>query len=207
MTAHANPRSAFARLRMCLRSVGVTLTVCCFAAAAPAATLSVSGGQLLGAFGVDVDGQLYDVEFVDGSCAGIFSGCDDVSDFTFQSDAAASSAAQALLDQVFLDTAEGAFDDDPSLTLGCTLPDVCATMVPFETNGSIVTFVLALNVPAVSPFVDEIMLDPTTRTTIGNDVNAISNFTYATWTLVPEPGTALLLMAGLALVSTRPRRA
>ena len=53
------------------------------------------------------DGNLYDVQFLDGSCISLFNGCDDVSDFTFQTQAAAILASQALLDQVLLDGGGG----------------------------------------------------------------------------------------------------
>jgi hypothetical protein len=51
------------------------------AAGASGATLNASGGQILGASGVDVGGTLYDVEFLDGTCIALFSGCDEVSDY------------------------------------------------------------------------------------------------------------------------------
>ena len=50
----------------------------------------------------NVDGSLYDFEFLDGTCVALFSGCDDISDFTFSTVAAATLASQALLDQVRL---------------------------------------------------------------------------------------------------------
>ena len=71
-------------------------------AGAGAATLNVVGGQLVGASGVDVDGTLYDVEFVDGTCVDLFNGCDESSDFMFTTEAAALMASQALLDQVLI---------------------------------------------------------------------------------------------------------
>ena len=91
------------------------------AGGAQAATFDVIGGQLFGASGVDVGGTLYDVEFLDGSCITLFNGCDDVSDFTFQTSLAASVASQALLDQVFLDGPLGNFDSSPNLTNGCSI--------------------------------------------------------------------------------------
>ncbi|MBW2667882.1 MAG: hypothetical protein JRE13_16465, partial [Deltaproteobacteria bacterium] len=100
----------------------ITLVVLfiCMAASANALTLNVDGGgQLFGAFDVNVGGTLYDVEFVAGTCIALFDGCDDVSDFTFQTEAAAITASQALLDQVLLDSIEGNFDSQPNLTNGC----------------------------------------------------------------------------------------
>jgi hypothetical protein len=69
---------------------------------ANAATLITDGsGQLIGAHEVIVSGALYDVEFLDGSCAEVFFGCDELTDITFLRDEAGT-AAQALLDQVFI---------------------------------------------------------------------------------------------------------
>ncbi len=64
---------------------------------ASAATLNVSGGQLLGASGVIVDGSSYNVQFLDGTCISLYNGCDALSDFTFQTVAAVVLASQALL--------------------------------------------------------------------------------------------------------------
>lgn len=76
------------------------------------ATLEVSGGQLIGASGVEVDvgGQvvLYDVSFQEGTCGGIFDGCDNAADdFAFSNETAAEAAAEALMAQVFVDVAGG----------------------------------------------------------------------------------------------------
>jgi len=100
------------------------------ASSAQAATLNVVGGQLLGASDVLVDGSLYNVEFLDGTCIDLYSGCDDVSDFTFQTQAAALLAAQALLDQVFLDGAD-LFDTNPELTFGCVDTGLCEAGTPY----------------------------------------------------------------------------
>ena len=64
-------------------------------AASAAPILQVTGGILTGATGVDVGGTLYDVELLDGSCVSVFSGCDDVSDFAFQTEAEANAAGTA----------------------------------------------------------------------------------------------------------------
>jgi predicted heme/steroid binding protein len=63
--------------------------------------LGTEGDPLTGAIGVAVDGILYDVTFQDGTCVALFSGCDESSDFAFQTGAAANQASQALMDQVF----------------------------------------------------------------------------------------------------------
>jgi hypothetical protein len=81
-----------------------------------AATLNVVGGELIGASGVDVGGVLYDVSFGGGTCIALFNGCDDSSDFTFQTAAAADLASQAILDQIY--GADDVYDTDPALTRG-----------------------------------------------------------------------------------------
>ena len=74
-----------ARLVRAWRSIGLAVlaTLCFGSATASAATLNVVGGQLMGASGVDVGGILYDVEFLDGTCIDLFSGCDESADFDF----------------------------------------------------------------------------------------------------------------------------
>ena len=88
---------------------------------AQAVTLNVDSGtgQLLGATEVDVDGVLYDVDFVEGSCVALFDGCDSTSDFTFTTSTAALAAANALQSQVFTDTVAGNFNTEPELTFCC----------------------------------------------------------------------------------------
>jgi hypothetical protein len=95
-------------------------------------TINVVGGQLMGASGVLVDGNLYGVQFLDGTCIDLFNGCDDVSDFTFQTEASATLASQALLDQVFLDGVDGAVDSLPSLTNGCEDATTCLANYPLH---------------------------------------------------------------------------
>lgn len=106
----------------------------CLAPSANAVTLNVVGGQLLGASNVLVDGDIYDVEFVDGTCIALFDGCNSPSDFAFTNSGSAALAAQALLDQVFVDGGAGQFDPDPALTTGCTNSSFCR---PFVSFGSI----------------------------------------------------------------------
>ena len=78
-----------------------------------------SNGQLTGATGVDVNGELYDVTFEDDYCYAIFDGCDFNTKFPFQGIGEVQSAALALLQQVIVDTAEGNFASEPGLIYGC----------------------------------------------------------------------------------------
>ena len=81
-----------------MRKVFLAVVLVLMAGGAQAATLNVIGGILHGASDVLVDGNLYDVQFLDGTCIDLYDGCDDVSDFTFQTQASAALASQALLD-------------------------------------------------------------------------------------------------------------
>lgn len=191
-------------LRFTLRHAAVALgsLISLLAASdARAATLDVVGGQLVGAFDVDVGGDLYDVAFVDGTCTAVFTGCNAASDFAFQTAADAADAAQALLDQVFLDGGL-AFDSNPALTDGCTAPGLCGAYTPFATDGILVNVRSAANdfaevgdvVQAINPFVTA-------------DTSTFTAGVWAVWTPVPEPTTASLLAIGLAGLASRRRRA
>ena len=166
-------------------------------AAAPvmaAPILQVTGGLLVGASGVSVNGNLYDVSFTDGSCATVYDGCDASSDLPFRTLAEAQAASQALLDQVFVDGPSGLFDTVPALTFGCVQATTeCLVWTPYTTN---VFYGIALN-------------------TNSNDVvgsgsgprslafSGFPEFVLAAWTpaataAVPEPASLALLAFGLA---------
>ena len=146
--ARRTSRGATSYLFASLLLLGITL----HGGPTVAATLHVEGGQLLGAFGVDVGGTLYDVEFVDGTCTDLFAGCDEAADFTFTTMTDAGLASAALQNQVFLDAAEGAFDTVPELTAGCASNDflTCRVTTPvarsFDFSGNPRTTVTVVSI-------------------------------------------------------------
>ncbi len=121
------------------RALWVVLVLGLMACSAEASAILIvdSNGILQGATGVTVGDALYDVELLNGSCPEVFSGCDAASDFQFQTSGAATLAALALLDQVFLDGPQGPFDSSPEMNSGCrpqpSSPEaVCEIYVPFQ---------------------------------------------------------------------------
>ncbi|MGF1699537.1 PEP-CTERM sorting domain-containing protein [Photobacterium makurazakiensis] len=157
-------------------------------------------GQLLGASNVDVGGVLYDVEFVAGTCTDLFNGCDELSDFAFNTLPSAQLAVSALMDTVLIDTVDGLFDSDPSLTNGCSAIPVCFILTPYE-------FINIATIKIVG--VRNALSEPSDSHTVGG--NAIGKnenfaahpfFNYARWSPsevsdVPEPSTLIIFCLGL----------
>lgn len=171
------------------QTVALALTILTPVSASAATLIGRWDGQLTGALGVDVDGMSYDVTFVEGSCIELFNGCDASSDFVFTNLGTAESASQALLDQVFIDGAQGQFDSRPDLTLSGG--NWFLTPWKFELLGrDEVTSAVAVNLYAEQvDFVIGVGLTPNH-----------TGLTYALWapTVVPVPAAGFLLMAALA---------
>ena len=171
--------------------------------ASHAATLRIVNGELVGASDVNVNGQLYTVDFVAGDCPTVFDGCDDNSDFDFSSNDAWA-AAQALVDQVFVNTGTFSFDDDPELTFGCSDLDSCAAIVPWSivfSNETIVTTFAAKNSAGSGrDNASTVVFLPTLPNFV--DPGVTNTHTYARFTaqpqVVPLPAAAWVFLAGVA---------
>ena len=178
------------------------------AAPAAAAVLLVDGnGQLTGATGVDVGGTLFDVTFVDGTCAALFDGCDEASDFAFNDQATATLAAQALFDQVFIDGPAGNFETNLSSIFGCGSPIFCEALVPFLTRGSSFDAVAAFN----SNFEIFNPIDLREFISAQNDLSQLDSNVFASFTEqgvseVPLPAAAWMFLAGLGGLSAARRK-
>ena len=150
----------------------------------------------LGAFGVSVGGNLYDVTFQDGTCISLFSGCDEASDFTFNSGADADAASQALIDQVF--NGDDSYDAQPELTRGIEDLQVGAIMTvytaqPGNPNGAMVDFMQ--NFAGIAGDINFCGLGGCSVDKIW-DV-ASPGFTYAKW--APASGSAVPVPAAVWL--------
>jgi len=172
--------------------------------------LIVNNGLLIGANGITIDGNSYNVAFIDGTCAGVFVGCDQ-SRFAFMTSDSALAASNALLNDVLLDGPQGDFDSIPTLTVGCLAQGntACGILTPYEVVGSgssssirtWMAFNGALADPGTGPNHTGLRsADPDEDFIFGPHV-------WAVWTSVPEPSSLISLsFALLALASIWCRR-
>lgn len=175
---------------------------------AGAAVQIVENGILTGATGVTVGSSTYDVSFLDGTCVGLFNGCDAASDFDFADRASALTAAQALLAQVFI----GVYDTNTSLTRGCSSANLCAAYVPYgnpfvgERNLEFVNVAVAANYSLeqndFTGVVGTLRNDDTTPFTDG----VYARFTLSSVAAVPEPSSWAMMLMGFGTMGAALRR-
>ena len=187
-----------------IKSIGLGAVLVAYSAISTAATLVVQNGALMGAMDVDVNGVLYDVQFLSGSCIDLYSGCDENTDFPFTNPdnlndgVLLSSAMQALLDQVFLDTTFGNFDSNPGLTNGCGSSVLdCFVGTPLWVSSGGGTGVTSAYNRSTSDFVTA-GGGPLSDAVLGVSPNSRS--TYAVWsqtTVVPLPPAVFLFGSGM----------
>lgn len=180
-------------IAQCVGLAAATAAMLLLSTITMAANLIVENGQLTGATSVDVDGQLYDVQFLDGFYTDTFT---DASDLDATTEAQARLFGQALMDQVLLDTAEGLFDTDPELTFGCENTNECVVWIPFDIDVLLVTAVQAINKRPEAITIQDGVYGPNTNS-YGNNFADDSNWVYADWSVVPVPAAVWLFGSGL----------
>lgn len=204
---------------MRLTHIGLfAVSLALLAAPARSALLNVdTGGNLLGAQDVNVAGVgLFDVAFAEDSCANLFPDCNDASDFHLANQTEVGAAAQALLDQVFInDGPLRLFDDDPTLTFGCGASSFglgCNVMIPFGNllpNGRIpIGSAVNRNQLQTDTIINSGSIGPSFNSA-ASETHVFAIFTAASsspTSSVPEPAGLLLVGAGLAALTALRRR-
>lgn len=184
-------------------------------AATAAVIWQVDGaGTLTGANGVIVGGISYDVSFVDGSCGGLFNGCDSPEDFIFSTKARAAEASQSLLDQVFIGDGPGGYDDHPELTRGCGDLRQCYVWTPFARQAVDGYVLLGEARNCAAGYCDDDWTSYSYTAPGDTNTGPFGQVTYAVWTAstvpetspVPEPSVLALLAAGLFCIGVAHRR-
>nr|MBL8412069.1 VPLPA-CTERM sorting domain-containing protein [Dechloromonas sp.] len=185
--------------------LGIALEV--VAGVYPVEFLLDGSGKLAGARNSLVEGNFYDVSFVDGTCASVFSGCDSPSDFQFQDSFYASAATQALFNHVLT----GIYDSDPPRTVGCSFGLACLVTTPFSVspNSDSLLWVIAMNGEDIR-VADSIESSGNARRSLLDFTNEIA-YVWAVWSpadraTVPEPASLGLVLGALAVLGAHARR-
>jgi hypothetical protein len=162
-------------------------------------------GQAVGVNGVQVGSSVYNVVFQGGSCASVFTGCDDQSDLTFADAPAAVTATKALIDVFVVANDFGPPDFmvhfPASTILGCNDYGECSILTPYAPfDGANLASTIRGEYSISTSFV------ATEDFIVGDqfDTNGDFNmglYAWAVWSeqssSVPEPGTLGILGIGM----------
>ncbi len=173
-------------------------------------------GQIVGANNVEVviggESKLFDIEFIDGTCVGLFDGCNSPDDFALPHgnavDAIYSALESEMLNTVI--TANGVLYDihgNPALVRGCEEDDSCAFYIPFYIDPDVY---LGHKYAQWWPDTDYFNIEDTGGPLPGEryiDLTDDPRITYArVVAAVPEPATLTLLAIGVLGMAANRRR-
>jgi hypothetical protein len=170
-----------------MRKLAAAVYLASFGLFASAATLEVEDGVLMGAGGVDVNGILYDVRFENGSCIELYSGCDEATDFAFQTLEDANLASSALFSQVLI----GIFDHEYWRSNSCFVTGSnCYHLTPYGVDNT------SPNTKGLWSIADNHAEENRDWVTQGDDWTFVDysnydGFTFAVWTLSDVPHVSI----------------
>lgn len=170
---------------------GMLFLLICVAPTYATPVLIVESGQLMGANNIEVNGNLYDVEFVNGSCQALYNGCDDNSDFLFTNGLDYWSAMTALNETVLIND----FDTNPNLTNGIDLFGRTGYIVlPYSVSFGFIEVIKLGN--GIQEYDDIVHFDTWTPDL---DTNQYGHHVYAVFSAASVPTPATLTLVGLGL--------
>ncbi len=115
------------RLRMAAAVAFLLLTVMRPEMVAAEPVLLFEGDTVVGARGLIVEGDLYDVEIIDDSCIELLDGCDEPGDFPFDSVVLAETASAAL---------QALFSPQGRAIRGCDPTRGCSVLTPIDLSSN-----------------------------------------------------------------------
>lgn len=189
--------------------VGIFLILSLQSAHAAVSLVTDSAGNLLGANGIVIDDNIYNVRFQDGSWPGLNLSVMFSTDGPYPSQI--ERASKALLDHVFV----GNYDTNPALTNGCSDALDCLILTPssFFWNGT--TYRAVAQVTYNNSSVNGDTFNTTTQFNYYADTSleipgaAGATTVWAVWSnmgpvsAVPEPSSLMMLIAGFGLLISK----
>ena len=189
-------------------SVLISLACVLGTSASAAVNKQIVGGKLVGATGIQVGLDFYDVAFGIDSCNRLVVGCGGAP-FVINSFNVVA-AATALSEQVFT----GSFDTNHGDTFGCDATKrYCQILTPYAINTRNANFFNYVGFGNAALESDDFLTNTSPSTRRDEFASSKGNSTFsvvlAVWTpsvanpnppAVPEPGTYALMLGGLALI-------
>ena len=172
-------------------------------------SLVFEGEEIVGVSQLEYDGELWDVSFKNGTCAEVYSGCDDRSDFPFYDSYAPYqrndvAAARVALEN-YLGTFVGAGIINPVyLIRGCDYEgptrNRCIILTPYEFNvgstGDVGTYTVFLDSTTGDL---ESSSASSANLVLPADTTTDARYTWAVWTPTPEPSPPVIFDTDFAL--------